>query len=62
MSAFLTDGQAVEIQEPSIERRYAEYQQLVALAVEVFGSVVEADRWLSNPSPDLENRTPPCNP
>jgi uncharacterized protein (DUF2384 family) len=41
-----------------VEARYAEYKELVSRAVEVFGSDVEATRWLSSASADFGNRTP----
>ena len=48
---------AMQVQ-ASTEARYAEYQQLVTRAVEVFGSEIEANRWLSSSSADFNNRTP----
>jgi uncharacterized protein (DUF2384 family) len=42
----------------SIESRYSEYEQLAERAVEVFGSEIEAARWLSTQSPDFADRTP----
>jgi uncharacterized protein (DUF2384 family) len=38
--------------------RYSEYEQLAARAVEVFGSEIDAARWLSTGSPDFAGRTP----
>lgn len=43
---------------PDISRRYAEYASLVSRATQVFGSEIEATRWLSNASPDFDGRTP----
>lgn len=44
---------------PMKERdRLANYEQLVARTVEVFGDEVKASRWLSLPSPDLNGETP----
>lgn len=42
----------------SIAERYSEYEELVARAVEVFGSEPEAVRWLSSASRDFHDRTP----
>jgi uncharacterized protein (DUF2384 family) len=49
---------ASAVPQSSIEARYAEYKRLLARAVEVFGSELEATRRLSNVSPDFDNRTP----
>lgn len=43
---------------PAIETQYDLYTGLVARAVEIFGSKLEAARWLSAPSVDFRNRTP----
>jgi uncharacterized protein (DUF2384 family) len=42
----------------SIASRYLEYEQLTARALEVFGSEIEAARWLSTQSQDFGGRTP----
>jgi uncharacterized protein (DUF2384 family) len=34
------------------------YEGLVNRAIEVFGDAITADRWLSEPSPDLNNLVP----
>lgn len=57
--ALRVGGEPTALQaQPSIEVRYTEYQQLVVRAVEVFGSEIEANRWLSSSSADFGNRTP----
>jgi uncharacterized protein (DUF2384 family) len=45
-------------EQQSIASRYSEYKQLAARAVEVFGSELEAARWLSAPSPDFSGLNP----
>lgn len=45
-------------EQQSIACRYSEYEQLTARAVDVFGSELEAARWLSTQSQDFEGRTP----
>ena len=37
---------------------YSEYEQLAARAAEVFGSEVDATKWLSSNSPDFAGKTP----
>ncbi len=59
LKARRVGGQPLTVEsDPAIDARYAEYKQLVARAVEVFGSDVEATRWLSHANPDFANRTP----
>ena len=41
-----------------IDSRYAEYRQLIARAVEVFGTEIDATRWLSTQSADFAGRSP----
>jgi uncharacterized protein (DUF2384 family) len=45
-------------EQQSIASRYAEYEQLAKRAAEVFGSEIEAARWLSTQSPDFAGHTP----
>lgn len=45
-------------EQQGIASRYSEYEKLAARAVEVFGSEVDATRWLSTPSRDFAGRTP----
>ncbi len=59
LKPFEVGGASLTIHEQqSIESRYSEYEQLTARAVEVFGSEVEAARWLSTQSQDFAGRTP----
>jgi uncharacterized protein (DUF2384 family) len=57
--AFQVGGASLTVHErQSIQSRYSEYEHLTVRAVEVFGSEIEAARWLSTQSPDFANRTP----
>lgn len=38
--------------------QYENYRKLVTRVTESFGDAIQAQRWLSSPSPDLEGRTP----
>jgi uncharacterized protein (DUF2384 family) len=59
LHAFQVGGASLTVHErQSIASRYSEYEQLAARAVEVFGSEVEAARWLSAQSQDFAGHTP----
>jgi uncharacterized protein (DUF2384 family) len=59
LQAFKAGATSLTVPEQqSIASRYSEYEQLAARAVEVFGSEIEATRWLSTQSPDFAGRTP----
>jgi uncharacterized protein (DUF2384 family) len=45
-------------EQQGISSRYSDYEKLAARAVEVFGSEIDAARWLSTQSPDFADRTP----
>lgn len=59
LKALQVGGASLTAQEQqSIASRYSEYEQLTARAVDVFGSELEAARWLSTQSQDFGGRTP----
>ena len=59
LKAFQVAGAPVTVSEQqSTASRYVEYERLAARAAQVFGSEIEATRWLSTPSPDFAARTP----
>ena len=59
LKAFPAGGMGLTAREQqSIASRYSEYQQLTARAAEVFGSEIEAARWLSTQSRDFGGLTP----
>ncbi len=53
----LVHGLPTAIQ-PNVEAQYKAYQSLVDRAVEVFLDQLTASRWLSMPSPDLQDKVP----
>jgi uncharacterized protein (DUF2384 family) len=59
LRALQVGGAELTVQEQqSIESRYSEYEQLAARAFEVFGTEIEATRWLSSQSHDFAGLTP----
>ena len=58
MRALQVGGRPLDVSQESIDARYAEYQQLIQRACDVFGNVLEAHKWLTSSSTDFDHRTP----